>query len=76
MAAGLDRRAVHSQAAAALAVVVHLRRTPTGRRVEELGVVRRDGDWVVVEPGWRADGGPCPGAARLDDLLGGGAGSG
>ncbi len=71
-AAGLDRRAVHSQAAAALAVVVHLRRTPGGRRVEEIGVVRRDGDWVVVEPGWRADGGPCPGAGRLAALLDGG----
>ncbi|MGY1664767.1 TadA family conjugal transfer-associated ATPase [Geodermatophilus sp. SYSU D00696] len=75
VAAGLDRRAVHSQAAAALAVLVHLRRTPEGRRVEEIGVVRRDGDWVVVEPGWRADGGPCPGAGRLAALLaGGGAG--
>ncbi len=69
VAAGLDRRAVHSQAAAALAVVVHLRRTARGRRVEEVGVVRRDGDWVQVEPGWRADGGPCPGADRLTALL-------
>ncbi len=71
VAAGLDRRAVHSQAAAALAVVVHLRRTPAGRRVEEIGVVRRDGDLVAVEPGWRADGGPCPGERRLADLLDG-----
>jgi Flp pilus assembly CpaF family ATPase len=69
VAAGLDRLAVHSQAAAALAVVVHLRRTPSGRRVEEIGVVRRTGDLVVVEPGWRADGGPCPAADRLADLL-------
>ena len=60
VAAGLGRDAVHSQLAAALAVVVHLRRTAEGRRVEELGVVRRAGDLVVVEPGWRADGGPCP----------------
>ena len=60
VAAGLDRAAVHSQAAAALAVVVHLRRTPAGRRVDELGVVRRAGDLVTVEPGWRADGGPLP----------------
>ena len=69
VAAGLDRPAVHSQAAAALAVVVHVRRTTTGRRVDELGVVRRSGDLVSVEPGWRADGGTCPGAGRLDDLL-------
>ncbi|SDC43209.1 pilus assembly protein CpaF [Geodermatophilus telluris] len=72
VAAGLERRAVHSQAAAALAVVVHLRRTGAGRRVEEVGVVRRDGDLVAVEPGWRADGGPCPGERRLAALLAGG----
>jgi pilus assembly protein CpaF len=70
VSAGLDRLAVHSQAAAALAAVVHLRRTPEGRRVEEIGVVRRSGELVVVEPGWRADGGACPGADRLAQLLG------
>jgi secretion/DNA translocation related ATPase len=69
VAAGLDRLAVHSQAAAALAVVVHLRRTPSGRRVDEIGVVRRAGELVDVQAGWRADGGPCPGAAQLADLL-------
>jgi pilus assembly protein CpaF len=68
--AGLDRAAVHSQAAAALAVVVHVRRTPSGRRVDELGVVRRIGDLVVVEPGWRADGTSCPAGDRLAELLG------
>ncbi|NEK60534.1 TadA family conjugal transfer-associated ATPase [Geodermatophilus sabuli] len=70
VAAGLDRLAVHSQAAAALSVVVHLRRTPVGRCVEEIGVVRRSGELVTVEPGWRADGGPCPAAAALARLLG------
>ena len=69
LAAGLGRDAVHSQLAAALSVVVHLRRTAEGRRVEELGVVRRSGDLVVVESGWRADGGPCPAGARLRALL-------
>jgi pilus assembly protein CpaF len=69
MAAGLDRAAVHSQTAAALTVVVHLRRTALGRRVDELGVVRRSGELVVVEPGWRADGGPCPAEDRLRELL-------
>jgi pilus assembly protein CpaF len=73
VAAGLGRAAVHSQAAAALAVVVHLRRTPTGRRVEELGVLRREGDLVLVEPGWRADGGHCPASGRLRELLDGAA---
>ncbi|SDN50731.1 TadA family conjugal transfer-associated ATPase [Geodermatophilus sp. DSM 45219] len=74
VAAGLDRLAVHSQAAAALSAVVHLRRTPSGRRVEEVGVVRRAGDLVVVEPAWRADGGPCPGVQRLTGLLAAGRG--
>jgi pilus assembly protein CpaF len=69
VAAGLDRAAVHSQAAAGLAAVVHVRRSAAGRRVSELGVVRRAGDTVVVEPGWRADGGPCPGEDRLLELL-------
>jgi pilus assembly protein CpaF len=72
VAAGLDRAAVHSQAAAGLSVVVHVRRTSSGRRVEELGVVRRAGSEVHVEPGWRADGGPCPAADRLAELLGDG----
>ncbi|MGY2001948.1 TadA family conjugal transfer-associated ATPase [Blastococcus sp. SYSU DS1024] len=71
VAAGLGRAAVHSQAAAALDVVVHLRRAPGGRRVEEIGLLRRDGELVVVEPGWRADGGPCPAGAALRRLLAG-----
>src|SRR3954447_7108562 len=71
VAAGLDRAAVHSQAAAGLAVVVHVRRSAAGRRVSELGVVRRAAETVVVEPGWRADGGPCAAADRLHDLLAG-----
>ncbi|MGZ4606720.1 MAG: TadA family conjugal transfer-associated ATPase [Blastococcus sp.] len=70
VAAGLDRQAVHSQAAAAVAVVLHLRRTPSGRRLDEIGVFRRAGDLVVVEPGWRADGGPCSASTRLAELLG------
>ena len=71
VAAGLDRAAVHSLSAAALHVVVHLRRGPAGRRVDEVGVLRRTGGRVVVEPGWRADGGPCPAADRLHALLDG-----
>ena len=75
VAAGLGRAAVHSQAAAALAVIVHLRRLPEGRRVDEIGVLRRAGELVVVEAGWRADGGPCPAGDRLSELLGNRAGS-
>jgi pilus assembly protein CpaF len=69
VAAGLGREAVHSQASAALSVVVHLRRTPEGRRVDEIGVVRRSGQLVDVEPAWRADGAPCPAGDRLWQLL-------
>jgi pilus assembly protein CpaF len=68
-AAGLGRAAVHSQAAAALAVVVHLRRAAAGRHVSELGVVRRRGEHIEVAAGWRADGGPCPAREELDVLL-------
>ena len=69
VAAGMGRAAVHSQAAAGQDAVVHLRRTTAGRRVDEIGVLRRNGDLVTVEPAWRADGGPVPGAPRLEDLL-------
>ena len=69
VAAGLDRAAVHSQAAAALSLVVHLHRGPAGRRVAEIAVVRRRGELVEVVPGWRADDGSCPGRAELAELL-------
>jgi pilus assembly protein CpaF len=71
VAAGLDRAAVHSQAAAALSLVVHLRRTPRGRRVTEIGVVRRSAERIVVEPGWRCDGLAAPAADHLAGLLAG-----
>ena len=69
VAAGLDRAAVHSQAAAALSLVVHLHRGPAGRRVAEIAVVRRRGELVEVVPGWRADDGSCTGRAELAELL-------
>ncbi|WP_256375462.1 ATPase, T2SS/T4P/T4SS family [Modestobacter sp. DSM 44400] len=69
VAAGLGREAVHSQAAAALALVVHLRRGTTGRQVAEVAVVRRSRELIEVVPGWRADGAPCPARDELADLL-------
>jgi pilus assembly protein CpaF len=69
VAAGLDRAAVHSQAAAALSLVVHLQRGPAGRRVAEVAVVRRRGELIEVVPGWRADGGACAGREELTALL-------
>jgi pilus assembly protein CpaF len=56
---GLSRPALHSQLAAALQVVVHVRRDRTGHReLAEIGVVTRtnDGQGVRVLPAWRADG--------------------
>ncbi|MGW7050551.1 TadA family conjugal transfer-associated ATPase [Streptomyces sp. NPDC054887] len=48
-AAGLDRAALHSQLAAALAVVVHLARDRDGaRRVAEIHVLERDPAGLVV----------------------------
>jgi pilus assembly protein CpaF len=37
--------------------------------VAEIGVVRRAGDLVTVEPAWRADGRPVPARERLVELL-------
>ena len=68
-AAGLGRAAVHSQAAAALSVVVHLRRGPSGRHVAVVAVVQRRGELIEVAAGWRADGGACPAREELAVLL-------
>ena len=70
---GLGRAACSAQVAAALRLVVHVRRDSDGkRRVEELGVIRRDGDTVVVQPGlqftpdgWRRG----EGAATVEEWL-------
>jgi pilus assembly protein CpaF len=64
--AGLGRRALHSQLAAAVQVVLHLRRAPGGlRQVAEIGVLRRADDLATVSPAWCRDVGP---ATAWDDL--------
>src|SRR5699024_5502601 len=69
---GLDRAALSAQVAAALRVVVGMRRCPDGRRtVDSMGVVCRRTDGIVVDPAWRADGGATPGRAALEALLDG-----
>jgi pilus assembly protein CpaF len=51
---GLSREGLHSQLAAAVQVVLHMRREPGGRRVlAEIGVLCRESSWVVVRPVWR-----------------------
>ncbi|MGH3451146.1 MAG: TadA family conjugal transfer-associated ATPase [Haloechinothrix sp.] len=54
---GLPREALHSQAAAAVQVVLHMRRRSDGARVlAEIGVLQRAAGGVVVVPVWRAGG--------------------
>ncbi|QIK71816.1 TadA family conjugal transfer-associated ATPase [Propioniciclava coleopterorum] len=69
---GLARHALHAQAAAALDVVVHVRREPGGgRRVEQLAVLEPGADGLVrAVPAiaWGPDGVPTrgPAASRLE----------
>jgi pilus assembly protein CpaF len=52
---GLSRAALHSQLAAAIQVVLHMRRAPEGkRRLDEVGVVRQTERGVSVVPVWRS----------------------
>jgi pilus assembly protein CpaF len=68
---GLDRAALHSQLAAAVQVVLHVRRGRDGsRRLDEIAVLRRSGDDPVrVITAWHADTGSGSGAAILSELL-------
>jgi pilus assembly protein CpaF len=72
--AGLAREAVHSQLAAGLQAVLHLRRSPTGaRQLVAVGVLERGPDGLVaVRPAWSQDRGrwvPGAGRAALDAAL-------
>ncbi|WP_026422893.1 TadA family conjugal transfer-associated ATPase [Actinokineospora inagensis] len=49
---GLDRAALHSQLAAAIQVVLHMRRAPT-RTVSEIALLARTPHTVAVQPIWR-----------------------
>jgi pilus assembly protein CpaF len=52
---GLSQAALHSQLAAAVQVVLHMRRAQGGqRRLDEVGVVRRGEIGVCVVPVWRS----------------------
>ncbi|WP_370195052.1 TadA family conjugal transfer-associated ATPase [Nocardioides sp.] len=75
LAAGLDRAAAHSQLAAGVEVVLHLRRHRDGtRRIDEVAVPTRRPDGTVsmltaarIQDGRVVDG---PGVDRLADVLG------
>ena len=80
-AGGLSRQATHSQLAAALQLVVHLRPARGGARgLDSLGVVRAGADGLVeVVPAVLVRGGElvdAPARRDLDHLLGGGRFSG
>ncbi len=66
---GLSRPALHSQLAAAIRVVLHLKRCPDGvRRLVEVGLLTRTPDNVTVDPAW-LDGHPAPAWPQLTALL-------
>ncbi|MGW1743189.1 TadA family conjugal transfer-associated ATPase [Nocardia sp. NPDC001965] len=67
---GMGRSALHSQLAAAVQVVLHVRRRADGfRYLGEIGVVQRDaGGHVEIGPAWRVAG-PAPAAGALRAVL-------
>lgn len=69
---GLDRAALHSQLAAAVRVVVHVKRESGGRRrLTEIALLRRDAaGYCFTVPAWRADDGPVEAAEDLRRLIG------
>ncbi|MFC8385802.1 TadA family conjugal transfer-associated ATPase [Nocardia sp. NPDC057272] len=67
---GMDRAALHSQLAAAVQVVLHVRRRSDGTRaLHEIGVLHRDVEGVHITPAWRSDKHPTPAAGELHRLL-------
>jgi pilus assembly protein CpaF len=69
-AGGLSRAALHSQLAAAVQVVLHMRRLRSGPRVlDAVGVLRRAGGEVEVRPAWTRTGGWAEGRAALDAVV-------
>ncbi|BCB81089.1 hypothetical protein Pflav_074990 [Phytohabitans flavus] len=64
---GLPRAALHAQAAAALQVVLHVRRTRSGRILDSICVLMPSGSerLVTVLPAWRRGHGPGPAARAL-----------
>jgi pilus assembly protein CpaF len=67
---GMPRDALHSQLAAAVHCVVHLRRSPAGRVADEICVLAAGPSGrVTAVTAWHRDGRPAPGADRLAGLL-------
>jgi pilus assembly protein CpaF len=67
---GLPRDALHSQLAAAVQVVLHMHRLPSGARVlDTVGVLGRDDRTVTVRPVWTRSHGWTEERAALGTLL-------
>jgi pilus assembly protein CpaF len=67
---GLSRPALHSQLAAAVQVVLHMRRLRSGTRVlDVVGVLERTSGEVVVRPAWTRTGGWAEGRDALRTVL-------
>ncbi|MFC9660845.1 TadA family conjugal transfer-associated ATPase [Nocardia sp. NPDC127606] len=67
---GMDRAALHSQLAAAVQVVLHVRRRADGTRaLHEIGVLHRDSEGVHITAAWRSDNHPTPAVGELHRLL-------
>ncbi|MFP5069038.1 TadA family conjugal transfer-associated ATPase [Pseudonocardia nantongensis] len=67
---GMGPAALDGQLAAAVQVVLQMRRRPdAGRVLDEVGVLRRDDGDLRVEAAWTRDGGPGPGHPLLTTLL-------
>jgi pilus assembly protein CpaF len=67
---GLGRAALHSQLAAALQLVLEVRRRPDGqRRLSAIGVLERGDDLVRITPAWRDGHGWLPARSRVAALL-------
>src|SRR5690606_17227623 len=71
MLGGLPREVLHAQVAAALRVVLHLRRTRDGRVLDEICLLLPGGDDRVVAavPAWRRGRGLGPAAPTLAGML-------
>jgi len=69
LAGGLPRAALHAQLASALHAVLHLRRTPQGRVLDEVCVLLPAGSLVTAVPAWSRASGPGAAAAHLASLL-------
>jgi pilus assembly protein CpaF len=69
LAGGLPRLALHAQLASAVQVVLHLRRCPQGRVLDEVCVLLPANGFVTAVAAWRRVSGPGPAAAHLASLL-------